>query len=57
MGNSIFIVGVSGDFTYSQRIDLDEHNVIVGVEQIDVLDETHFWPPLIATSPDYCVST
>jgi len=55
---SIFIVGWGGAYSgfFSQRIDVDENDEIAGIEQIGFLDRYDKYPPLFATSPDYCIS-
>lgn len=57
-GNSIFIIGGFNDDDkgYSQRIDLDENDEIVGVEQIAVLDILYEMPILFGLSQNICVS-
>jgi len=57
-GNSIFIIGGVDDNNegYSQRIDLDENDEIVGVEQIAVLDGSSTMPVLFGLSQNICVS-
>lgn len=56
--NSIFIVGghdqTSG--SYSQRIDIQENDVIAGVQQIGALPGAYIWPLLFSTSQNYCSS-